>query len=146
MELTALPTSLSRESTTPSIGERMVALRRSSSARDTTAACWSYCACAFAMAARALPRFTLAEFSFVQRHLVILLGFIPGVLRDQPLAKQLLRAVEVLLQEGNIGAFRVHFVTFVIGLGASTWACITAKGRARFVQAGEADHSYRVRK
>ena len=61
MELTASPTSRSRESTTPSMGETMVALRRSSSVRDTTARACSRCASDLVMAARATPRLPMAD-------------------------------------------------------------------------------------
>ena len=118
MELTASPISRSRESTTPSMGETMVALRRSSSARVSTRL-------RLLRVAPRLWRWRLAtrpdwrrRLLAVRSHLVLLFGFVASRAARSTAGEQRAGSFHVALEERHIGSGGVDFVALVIGLGA----------------------------
>ena len=117
MEDTGLPSSTGRESTMPSMGDRMVALVSSSSARSTAAWAAATAARACAMRACATPSCVLRGLLPVDGHLEGAARVVQRLLGHELVLEQLLRPLEVAARERHVGPLGLDLVLLELGFG-----------------------------
>ena len=136
IEDTGLPSSTGRESTMPSIGDRIVALSSSSCARSTAACDGRHRGPRLRHLGLRDAQLHLGRLLAVHRHLEGAARVVQRLLRDELAREERFGALEVAAREGHVGPRRLDLVLLELRLGRGQVGLGAGERRPRFAQAG----------